>query len=105
MTEIEDAVLIVGTFRIPPKSLGAARPAMAAMIAASRAEPGCLAYAYADDVLEPGLIRVNELWSSRDALTEHFRSPHITARRSAWATLAISDRNLRLYEVASSEPC
>ena len=32
---------------------------MTAMIAASRAEPERLAYA--DDVLEPSLIRVNEL--------------------------------------------
>jgi quinol monooxygenase YgiN len=43
MADIEGAVLIVGTIRMAPDSLDAARPAMAAMIAASRAEPGCLA--------------------------------------------------------------
>ena len=35
---------------------------MERMIAASRAEPGCLGYAYAEDILEPGLIRVSEAW-------------------------------------------
>ncbi|MFZ4746301.1 MAG: putative quinol monooxygenase [Sphingomonas sp.] len=105
MADIEGAVLIVGTIRMAPDSLDAARPAMAAMIAASRAEPGCLAYSYAEDVLEPGLIRVNERWSGREALSAHFKAPHIAAWRSAWATLGITDRNLWLYEVASSEPC
>lgn len=32
------------------------------MIEASRAEPGCAAYDYAFDLLEPDLMRVRELW-------------------------------------------
>ncbi len=98
-------VLIVGTIRVPGGHLARARPAMATMIAASRAEPGCLAYSYAEDVLEPGLVHVNEIWRSREALAAHFESAHIVAWRSAWAGLGITDRDLRVYTVASTEAC
>ena len=46
-------------------------------IAASRAEAGCVAYAYAEDVIEPGLLRVNEAWTDRAALDAHFETPHM----------------------------
>ena len=61
-------IQIVGTVRIPAGSIDAARPAMERMLAASRAEPGCLRYSYAVDVLDEGLVHVVEAWADRDAL-------------------------------------
>ncbi len=58
-------LLIVGTVRLPSENLALARPAMRAMVEASRAEPGCLEYGYAEDVLVPGLIHVKELWADQ----------------------------------------
>ena len=55
-------LLIVGTIRLPPERLDAARPVMRRMVEQSRAEDGCEDYAYAEDVLDPGLIHVTELW-------------------------------------------
>lgn len=97
-------LIIAGTVRVPPARVAWAKSAMADMIAASRAEPGCHAYAYAEDVLEPGLIHVHEIWESRAALTAHFQTPHIAAWRGRWSELEISDRQLTLYEVGSAEP-
>lgn len=97
-------LLITGTIRLPPGSLAEARPAMRAMIEASRAEPGCLEYSYAEDVLDPGLMHINELWDTRAHLQAHFRSDHIAAWRAHWSDLGITDRKLRLYEVGESEP-
>lgn len=92
-------LLVVGTVRLPPRNIDAARPAMRRMIEASRAEPGCLDYAYAEDVLDPGLIHVRELWTDQAALDRHFASPHLAAWRAAWPGLGIGGRDLRLYEV------
>lgn len=92
-------LLIVGTVRLPPERLDPARRAMARMISASRAEDGCEEYCYAEDVLEPGLIHVKELWRDQGALDRHFSSEHIVAWRSTWAGLGITDRNLRIYDV------
>lgn len=97
-------LLIVGTVRLAPDKLAQARPAMQAMIAASRAEDGCEQYAYAEDVLDPGLIHVTELWRDQAALDRHFASPHIAAWRDAWPGLGIRDRALVVYDVGSPRP-
>ena len=47
-------LLVLGTVRLPRDNLARAKPVMSRMVEASRAEEGCLDYAYAEDVLEPG---------------------------------------------------
>ncbi len=91
-------IVIEGTVRIPPENLETARPVMEQMIRASRAEPGCIDYAYAVDVLDPGLVRVTERWETRAALTAHFTAAHMATWRSFFPQLGITDRSLRLYE-------
>lgn len=91
-------IVIEGSVRVPAEKVEAARPAMETMIRASRAEPGCIDYAYSIDVLDPGLIRVTERWESREALQAHFATPHMAVWRAEFAGLGVSDRSLRLYE-------
>jgi len=91
-------LLILGTIRIAPEQLDDARSAMRRMAEATRAERGCLAYHYAEDVLEPGLIHVIEHWADRAAIDAHFGMPHIAEWRAAWPVLGICDRRLELYE-------
>jgi quinol monooxygenase YgiN len=97
-------LLIVGTIRLPPENLSVARPAMARMVAASRGEPGCLDYAYAEDVLDAGLIHVTERWTDAAALERHFATDHLAAWRAAWPALGIGDRDLRVYDVDAGRP-
>jgi quinol monooxygenase YgiN len=92
-------LLIVGTVRLPPANLADARPVMQRMVAASRAEAGCITYSYAEDLFDPGLIHVSELWSDRAALDEHFASNHIAQWRAEWPRLGLGERNLVLHEV------
>ena len=97
-------LVIIGTIRLPAERLDEARPAMQRMILGSRTEPGCIDYSYAQDVLDAGLIHVTEVWSDREALDAHFRSPHIADWRSSWAALGIGERNLMLYEAGEPKP-
>ncbi len=97
-------ILVVGTVRLPPENIERARPAMAAMVAASRAEDGCVEYAYSFDLLEPGLVRVTEAWRDREALAAHFQTAHMAAWRAVFPALQITDRKLTLYEVGEAEP-
>lgn len=96
-------LLIVGTIRLPVENIDAARPVMQRMIETSRAENGCIEYAYSQDLLVPDLIHVKELWLNRIALEKHFASDHIAQWRSHWPKLGITDRNLMLYEVDAPE--
>jgi len=93
-------LLIVGTVRLPPDNLAVARPVMERMVQASRAEPGCLLYVYAEDLFDAGLIHVKEMWADRDALDRHFAAAHLAEWRAAWPTLGIRDRDLALFDVA-----
>jgi quinol monooxygenase YgiN len=63
-----------------------------------RAEPGCIEYAYAIDLLDPTLVRISERWTTRAALAAHSKAPHLAEWRSHWPRLRITDRSLRLYE-------
>ena len=87
-------LLIIGTVRLPATNLDAARPIMSRMIEASQAEKGCLEYGYAEDVCEPGLIHVKELWTDQAALDRHFSSAHIREWRATWPGLGIGERNI-----------
>ncbi len=71
---------------------------MLRMCSASRAEQGCIEYVYAEDVFDPGLIHVKELWTDQAALDRHFASAHIAEWRAAWPMLGIADRKLDLYD-------
>jgi quinol monooxygenase YgiN len=93
-------VSVLGTFRIPPASLESFRPLMRKVVEASRAEAGCIAYAYAEDVLEPGLIRVSELWESRAQLEAHQAAPHMSEWRLEREKLGMTERNLTVYAMS-----
>jgi quinol monooxygenase YgiN len=97
-------LLILGTFRIAPGAIDAARPAMTRMIAQSRAEPGCIEYSYSEDLLDPGLFRVTERWRDREALAGHSSAPHLLEWRACWPRLGIGERDLILYNADDGEP-
>lgn len=94
-------VLIAGTVRVPPDNLTRFRPHMDRMLAASRAEDGCITYSYAVDVQDAGLVRIFEAWRDEAALQAHFKAAHMAEWRAAGADFGLSDRNLSLYEVAT----
>ena len=71
---------------------------------ASQAEDGCIVYSYAEDIEEPGLIRIFEAWRDRAALGAHGKSAHLAVWREAGREHGVSDRRLTLYEVASETP-
>jgi quinol monooxygenase YgiN len=97
-------VIVAGTVGVPPANVEALRQQMRAMIAASRAEDGCEAYGYAEDVAEPGLVHVFEVWRDRSALDAHFKAAQMAAWRAAWRAFEVSDRHLTLYEIAGQTP-
>lgn len=96
-------IAVLGHFRLPPERLAQAREAMARVVEATRAEDGCLAYSYAEDTLEPGLIRVTELWDSRAHLTAHFAAPHMKRWVEERAALGLTDRQIAAYELGERE--
>ena len=54
--------------------------------------------------LDPGLIRVFEVWRDEAALAAHFTTSHMVEWRSNWGKFGVFERRLFAYEVASQEP-
>ncbi|MFX9042805.1 putative quinol monooxygenase, partial [Acinetobacter baumannii] len=61
-------VVVEGWVRLAPEDIARFTPAAVEMMRASRAEPGCIDYAFAVEVGQPGLLRIIEKWKDQAAL-------------------------------------
>ncbi len=87
-------LIVAGTIEVDPDHRDAMFAAVAPMVEATRAEPGCRAYTFSPDPEDPGLILLFELWDDQAALDAHFASEHLAAWRRRAADLAIRGRDI-----------
>ncbi|MCB8839618.1 putative quinol monooxygenase [Aurantimonas sp. VKM B-3413] len=97
-------IIVAGTLRLSADDLAAVRKDAEVVLTATRAETGCLVYAFAEDLLEPGLVRIYEEWESREDLARHGQSDHVKAWHQALKRVTVLGRDLKIVEVASTEP-
>ena len=94
-------ILIQGYLKTSPESADRVRDAASPLIAATRREPGCIAYNFAQDIGEPGLIHIVERWADEAALTEHNKAPHLAAFMGALPGLGILGLRIARYEAGA----
>jgi quinol monooxygenase YgiN len=92
-------IVLAGTVRIAPGMREKALPHILTMVEASRAEPGCLEYGFAFDVMDDHLVRIFECFVDDEAREVHRNSPHMEAWRASWAEAGIGDRAMMRYVV------
>lgn len=80
-------LIVLAKAQVGAASMAAARHAIVDMVAASNAEEGCIAYAFTEDVLHPGVLHIIEKWQDEAALAAHFATPHMAAFGAAIAGL------------------
>ena len=97
------AVIVIGHFRLQIESLEAAREPIARVVAATRAEPDCIKYAYAPEPGDPGLFHVSEVWASQAALDAHFAAPHMKQWQAERAKLGMLEREITAYTASGSK--
>jgi quinol monooxygenase YgiN len=85
---------------VDPAAVERVRGALAKMERASRAEPGCLTYAFSVDVNDPSMVRITELWKSMQDLEAHFATAHMAEFRQAVGALQPTSLKVKAYEVA-----
>ena len=95
-------IIVIGSFRMSPDKLAAARPVLVDLIARSRAEDGCNSYALSEDLCEPGLIRIAESWRDKAALAAHAKSPHFEQWRAMGDDFGVHDRDLGIHKIADA---
>ena len=93
-------IVITGYTRVAPEKLEAARPQVRKNLEATRKEAGCLLYAYGEDFLDPGVIRITERWKNWDALAAHGNSPHMAVWRTELKEIGILERDFLAHETS-----
>ena len=97
-------IIVSGTLRLSPADLASVRDAAASVLTTTRTETGCIVYSFAEDLLDPGLVRIYEEWESRETLGAHGKSDHIKAWHQALSAVTVLERDLKLIEAGKVEP-
>jgi len=94
-------LIIAGAFEVDPGTRDAFIAERVEMMRASRAEPGCTAYAFTADPVEAGRVSLFERWESKAALAAHLET--LRAHPPAFAVAPIAAEVLQ-YEIATVGP-
>ena len=97
-------LIVAGHVRVDPAHREAANAAANAVMAATRAEPGCISYTFSADLDDESLFHVFEEWQSQADLDAHFQTPHMASFQAALGGLGVRDMRIQKYEVASVGP-
>ncbi|MEL7157531.1 MAG: putative quinol monooxygenase [Actinomycetota bacterium] len=97
-------IVVTGRFEFDPEVPEAARQAMEAMQAASRAEDGCQDYTFSIEISDPAVVRLTERWDDMEALRRHFAMPHMQTYRQAMGAHPPISRSVEFQAIERVEP-
>lgn len=97
-------LIVTGIIEIPDGAFEAARPAIARMVEATLAEPGCITYGFWRDPDRDNRLRVYEEWEGQAALDAHFASAHMAEFRAALAEIGPIRREIMAIEAGRMTP-
>ena len=66
-----------------PETVEALRESILTMQAATLEEEGCEDYTFSVELANPGALRITERWTSKEALSTHFQTPHMATFQAA----------------------
>jgi quinol monooxygenase YgiN len=76
---------------------------LAALIAPSRSEPGCLAYAVHQGRDDPHQWFIHEVWRSPDDLAAHLEKPYVKTFLAQLPSLVEGEINMRAFYLIDHE--
>lgn len=97
-------IQINGTIRLGRSIDAATRKAIVEMVRASRAEEGCIDYAFASDLADPDTLILFERWRDQGALDAHGKSDHMAAFQEFMGANPPEASDLRIYDTDEGQP-
>lgn len=97
-------LIVIGKAKLAEGAIETARAAFTAMIEASRAEEGCVDYAYALDVIDPSVMHITEKWADEAALVTHFQTPHMATFQKALGELDVKIIEVLKFQADDGAP-
>lgn len=96
-------IVIQGFIRTAPESAAKFKEAAAPLIAATRQEAGCIEYAFAEDIGDPGLFHVIERWADEASNAAHGKTPHFAAFSAALPAIGLTGIRIARYDADSEK--
>jgi quinol monooxygenase YgiN len=91
-------IVVTVTIETQPGSIAKLKDAIATVETATRAESGCIDYAFASEINAPDRVRVTERWRDVDALKAHLAAPHMAALNAAFRTNPPVRVDVKMYD-------
>jgi quinol monooxygenase YgiN len=89
-------VIVLGSFQVEPSERAAFLANRDALTVHSRAEDGCITYAFTADNIDPTVVVLTERWTNREALDAHLAGL-ATAPQPAPVPAALT-REIMIYQ-------
>jgi len=71
-----------------------------ALIGATRAEEGCLSYAFSQDCIDAGTVRVSERWRDEPAMAAHMKSAHLAQFMTFLSGVSLKSLTAKVYDAS-----
>jgi quinol monooxygenase YgiN len=94
-------LIVAGTFTVDPGRRGEFLESRLEAIRTSRTEQGCVQYAMSADAVDPAVVRLFEIWSSRADLQAHLE--RIRASAPPEGGVPVLAHELKMYVHAEEQ--
>ncbi len=91
-------IIVSGKAKLSPGGLQKVQKEMETLIAATRAEAGCIEYSFGADVTEPDTLVILEYWESWAALDAHVKQPHMGVWFAKLGEIGVVSQAIRFIE-------
>lgn len=95
-------IIVAGTFEVDPAERDAFLQSREEGMRRSRSEPGCIAYVFSADPVEPGRVVLFERWESKDALRDHLAAAQAAGPQPS--AVAVRSAEIQQYEISAVGP-
>ncbi len=93
-------VIVMGRAKFGPGEIDRLHGDMETQIRLTRAEDGCLLYAFSRDVLEPDVLLIAERWRDQAAIDAHFATPHMATFNKVLGAAKVESLLVTAYDTA-----
>ena len=97
-------IIVTARVVIEPGSRDEILPILTEVQAASRLDDGCESYGYFESIDEPNVFAAVEMWRDSEALSEHFKQPHIQKLVEALGRYTAEPPQIVAHAVTDSRP-
>jgi quinol monooxygenase YgiN len=94
-------IIVAGHFVVDPAQRDQFLDSRADVMRTSRAEAGCITYAFSPDPLDPGRVHLFERWESKAALADHLAA---LRQRPRAAGVEVLESEVQQYEISATGP-